>query len=720
MARTFLLKADEAASPARLTIDYAGALNAQQFAATTTGPGPVLVLAGAGTGKTRTLVYRVAYLVETGVPPERIVLLTFTRRAAREMLGRASSLLDGRCEAVEGGTFHAFCAQILRRHAPRLGLPHGFTLLDASDSADVLDLLRTRAGHDKAATRFPKKGTLQSVLSAARNKGQDVGEALAERSPQFAAHAEAVAQLARDYAAYKREHALVDYDDLLLLTLQLFEAHPDVKALVAGQIQHVLVDEYQDTNPAQARLVEAFASVHGNVMAVGDDAQSIYRFRGADFANIFGFPERFPGARLLKLEENYRSVQPVLDLANRLLEQATRRYDKTLFTAKTGPAEPPALVAARDDRTEARFVAQMLLQRREEGTPLSRMAVLFRSAFHSFELEIELARRGIPFVKFGGMKLAEAAHVKDVVAHLKLAENPRDAPAWLRVLQLLPGIGARTADAIAAWTTSGTTEPYTLPESAPWLRKHAHRLEALLALLRGLNAPGVPLVAQVEAVLAYYAPILKDTYAEDFPKREQDLEHFAGLADGHRSRAAFVETLALDPIELTALGVDAEVPDEAPLVLSTVHSAKGLEFDTVFVIHLLDGYLPSAYSLANADELDEELRLLYVAVTRAETNLFLSYPVTQYRRFAGDVLTKPSRFLTPLGPDVLEPMALVETPAAALPASPPVARMEDAATPAASPPAVLPPAAPPPSRPVRGLKPAPPVLPGDAGAPLPF
>lgn len=704
MARTFLLQPDEAA-PSRLTLDYAGDLNAQQHAAATTGPGAVLVLAGAGTGKTRTLVYRVAYLVETGTPPEAIVLLTFTRRAAREMLGRASALLDGRCERVEGGTFHAFCAQILRRFAPRLGLPHGFTLLDASDAADVLDLLRTREGFDKSAKRFPKKGTLQSVISAARNKDADVAETLAERYPHFAAHAEAVANLADAYAAYKRDHGLVDYDDLLLLTLHLFDEHPEVKTLVASGIRHVLVDEYQDTNPAQARLVEAFASVHGNVMAVGDDAQSIYRFRGADFANIFGFPERFPGARLLKLEENYRSVQPVLDLANRLLAQATRRYDKTLFTTQKPTGELPAVVAARDDRTEARFVVQMILQQREAGVPLARMAVLFRSAFHSFELELELARRGVPFVKFGGMKLAEAAHIKDVVAHLKLAENPRDAPAWLRVLQLLPGIGARTADGIAAWTTSGSAEPYTLPENAPKLRKHAHRLDALMALLRRLQAPGLSVMQQVEAVLAYYTPILKEKYAEDFPKREQDLEHFVGLADGFRSRAAFVEALALDPIELTALNAEAETHDEPPLVLSTVHSAKGLEFDTVFVLHLLDGYLPSAYALASTDDLDEELRLLYVAVTRAETNLFLSYPVAQYRRFAGDVLTKPSRFLAPLGPDVLEPMQLVETPALPLPPSPPVPKIE---------------AQPTTPRPPRTLKPAAPLPPGDAEANLPF
>lgn len=702
MARTFLLAPDAAAPPV-YRIDYAGALNAAQHAAATAPDGPTLVIAGAGTGKTRTLVYRVAYLVESGVAPERIVLLTFTRRAAREMLTRAATLLDGRCEAVDGGTFHSVCARILRRFAPRLGLPHGFTILDASDAADVLDVLRTQAGHDRSQTRFPRKGLLQSVISAARNTGRDPADVLAERAPHLARHADAVADMARSYTAYKREHAIVDYDDLLLETLRLFREHDDVRETVATGMQHVLVDEYQDVNAAQVALVEAFASVHRNVTAVGDDAQSIYAFRGASVDGIFAFPERFPGTRTVALTENYRSVQPVLDLANAVQRLAHRRYDKALTATKDG-GERPAVVAAADERTESRFVAQAILQLREAGTPLARMAVLFRSAFHSFDLEVELGRRGIPFVKFGGMKLAEAAHVKDVLAYLKVADNPRDAPAWMRLFKLLPGIGGKTALLLTAWVTEQPDVPFEVPENAPRLRRHAHTVDALLGAVRRLRTETeAPLGTQMDAVLAAYEPLLKDVYAEDFPRRQQDLDHLAGLATSYPGRRAFLEALALEPVELSALDATNAPDDEAPLVLSTIHSAKGLEFDSVFVLHLLDGFLPSQHSLGSQDEIDEEVRLLYVAVTRAERNLFLSYPATQHRRRSGDVFARPSRFLGALGPSVLEPMTLVEAPSAPALPSPDVPSLP-------SPEA---------ARPRRRLGPVPP--PGrDADAPLAF
>ncbi len=668
MARQFVLKRDSALARPALTIDYATALNAQQYAAATAGGGPILVVAGAGTGKTRTLVYRVAYLVETGTPPERITLLTFTRRAAREMLSRASTLLDGRCERVEGGTFHAFCAAVLRRHAPRLGFPAHFTILDSSDSADVIDVLRTARGLHQAGRRFPRKNTLQSIFSSARNKAASLHDVLADRWPQFSEHADELTELFADYAHYKRGRGLMDYDDLLLLTIGLFHDHPDVERQVASGMLHVLVDEYQDTNPAQALLVERFASVHGNVMAVGDDAQSIYAFRGADVGNILAFPNRFPGAQVLRIEENYRSTQPVLDLANHLIQGATHHYDKALFTRREG-GDKPAFVAAHDDRTEARFVAQAILQLREEGTPLNKIAVLFRSAFNSYDVEIELNRRGIPFVKFGGLKLAEAAHIKDVIAHLKVVENPQDAPAWNRLLQLLPGVGPRTAQHLIEWITAEGEEPFVVRENQRFGR-YAASLRALFDVLRGLRQADAPLAAQVEAILRYYEPICREKYFEDFPKRLQDLERFAGIAEGYPSRQAFLSSLALDPIELTALGAEPEADDEAPLVLSTIHSAKGLEFSTVFIIQALEGVLPSGYALKRTEDLDEELRLLYVAVTRAETDLFISYPLVRYRRYGGDHLTAPSRFLDGLPETVLEPMQLVEEPAPPAPAPP--------------------------------------------------
>ncbi len=658
MARRFVLKSDTHAVERRLSIDYAGELNPQQYAAATAPGGPVLVIAGAGTGKTRTLVYRVAYLVETGTPPEQIVLLTFTRRAAREMLARATALLDGRCSRVQGGTFHSFCAGLLRRYAPRLGFPNNFSILDAADAADVLDVLRTTHGFHRAGKRFPRKKTLQALFSAVANRGLPLDEILEEKYPQFHAYADDLRTLLHAYVQYKKTHALMDYDDLLGRALELFDTDDEVRRRVAGQCRHVLVDEYQDTNRPQAALVRRFASVHGNVMAVGDDAQSIYRFRGADFRNIFAFPEQFPGTRLLKLEQNYRSTRPILDLANHLITHAGRKYDKTLFTEK-GDGERPALVAAPDDRFESRFVCQMVLELREQGIPLNRMAVLFRSSFNSYDLEVELNRRNIPFVKYGGLKLSEAAHIKDVLAHLKVAENPQDAVAWNRILQLIEGIGPKTAQDLIAWITSEADDPFVLRDR-PFGAKYVEALKALFETLRALRRAETSLAGQVEAVLRYYEPILKRKYYEDYPKRAQDLEHLAGLADGFASRTEFLSSLALDPIELSALDVEPLREDESPLILSTIHSAKGLEFYAVFVIHALDGVLPSGYALRDPDAVDEELRLLYVAVTRAETHLFITYPMVQYRRYHGEYFASPSRFIAEAPERLLEPWTLVE------------------------------------------------------------
>ena len=657
MPRRFVLKAEPSPEPRRFAIDYQAELNPQQYEAATAPTGPVLVIAGAGTGKTRTLVYRVAYLVETGVPPEQIALLTFTRRASREMLTRATSLLDGRCARVQGGTFHSFCLGILRRHAPKLGYPHGFSILDSSDASDVLDVIRTARGLHKSEKRFPRKRTLQSIISASANRETPVEDVIAAQYPQFAPYVEAIQELQRAYAGYKREYALMDYDDLLSRTLDLFEQDETVLTSVASSCRQVLVDEYQDTNRLQAALVRRFAAVHGNVMAVGDDAQSIYRFRGADTRNIFRFEEQFPGARVLKLEQNYRSTQPILNLANTLISRAGTRYEKELFTTKQ-EGDLPALVQAADDRYESRFVCQMILQLREEGLPLNRMAVLFRSSFNSFDLEVELNRRNIPFVKYGGMKLSEAAHVKDVLSYLKVAENPRDAVAWNRILQLLEGVGPKTAADLIAWITEAGSEPFELKDR-PYSPRYIAELKKLFAALRAVQQED-GLITQIEIVLTYYEPILKRKYFEDYPKRQQDLEHFGALAEGFTTRADFLSSLALDPIELSALDAEPAEVDEPPLVLSTIHSAKGLEFHSVFIIHAIDGVLPSSYSLHDADEIDEELRLMYVAVTRAEENLFISYPMTQYRRFQGEYFSRPSRFIVQIPEQILEPWTLVE------------------------------------------------------------
>ncbi len=676
MSRRFVLRADpEAARPAALQIDYAAALDPQQHAAATAADGPTLIVAGAGTGKTRTLVYRVAYLVETGTPPEQVALLTFTRRAAAEMLARAARLLDGRCERVRGGTFHAFCLSVLRQHAERLGMPRAFTLLDMADAADVIDLLRTQAGFDAAQKRFPRKGTVQALLSASVNRGVALDDVIAETAPQFAGHTEAIADLGRAFQGYKRAAGLADYDDLLALTAELLDSHDDVRQAVSGSLRHVLVDEYQDVNGLQAGIVERLASVHGNLTAVGDDAQAIYGFRGSDVRHILGFGARYPRARILKLERNYRSTQPVLDLANHVLEGVG--YEKHLVSSREGgPGKPgpdlPALVRAPDDGDEARFVAQVVLDAREEGLSLGRIGVLFRSASSSFALEAELARRGVPFVKRGGLKLAEAAHVRDVVAHLRLAENPADAVAWTRALKLLEGVGPAAARTLLPWAAHATETGRVDADALPPVRSQAAtagalELARLIVRLRGDVAATAE--AQVERLLVYYRPVLERLYPDDAAARADDLDALTALAAAAPSRAAFLETLALDPLDFSTQPAEGTFEDEAPLVLSTIHSAKGLEFDTVFLIHALDGILPSHYALRSPQETDEERRLLYVALTRAETSLYVSYPLVHYRRGSGALLTEPSRFLAAIPEALLEPWSLVEEPAA--PALPP-------------------------------------------------
>ena len=684
VARRFVLPARAPAPASALTLDYAADLDPQQHAAVTAGGGAALVVAGAGTGKTRTLTYRVAYLVETGVPPEAIALLTFTRRAAREMLTRAGGLLDGRCERVRGGTFHAFCLDTLRVHAERLGFPRRFGILDSADAADVMDLARTRLGLDRLPKRFPKKRTLLAMASAVTNRGVALADLLADEYPAYAEHLDTIERLCLAYVETKRQTGVMDYDDLLALTLRLLREHDDVRRQVAGRCRHVLVDEYQDVNRLQAELVEQFQSVHGNVMAVGDDAQSIYRFRGADVGHILGFRDRYPQARILKLEHNYRSTQPILDLANRVLDGAREKYDKRLFTDRQGGASP-ALVHAPDDDWEARFVAQVVLDNREAGMPLARQAVLFRSGWCSYALEAELSRRQIPFVKFGGLKLAEAAHVKDLVAHLRVAENPADAVAWNRALRLVEGVGPQTARRLLDWISQAAAGGpggavhalASVDELVPTgVAAGVGRLvEALTPLRDDARTPE----AQLEHLLAYYRPVLDRVYPDDADSRQQDLDAVVALAARHRSRTALLEALALDPLDWSQEPADGARKDEAPLVLSTIHSAKGLEFEAVFLIHALDGVLPSAYALTSADQEDEERRLLYVALTRAETELYCSVPLVQYRRGAGQFVTEPSRFLAGLPESLLEPWSL----------------SEEAPEPAARPPgAALPPALP--------------------------
>jgi len=643
---------------AQFRLDYRQLLNAAQFEAATTVEGPVLVVAGAGSGKTRTLVFRVARLVESGVDPRSVLLLTFTRRAATEMLRRASALLDGRCEHVAGGTFHSFANTVLRRHGGALGIDPSFTILDRRDSEDVLSLLRASAGLDKKERRFPRKQTIATLYSKAVNKSCELSDLIESEYEHLLEHVDDLLSLRDAYAAYKASHQLLDYDDLLVELERLLAEHESVCRRLSRESRFIMVDEYQDTNALQASIVRRLASEHDNVMAVGDDAQSIYSFRGASFRNIMDFPALFEGARVIKLEQNYRSTQAILDVANEIISQASESYTKVLFTETPG-GERPLLVAAADENFQSRFVSQRILELREEGVPLDDIAVLFRSSFHSFDLELVLKQHGIPFVKRGGFKFIETAHIKDALAHLRVIANPTDAVAWNRVLLLIDGIGPRHAERLIARLLESDDVPACL-ENVPG-RPFSLDLCALAGLFRRLVTGSISPADQLTEVLRYYQPVLERRYRDDYPKRQRDLEHFVAIAARFRSLESLLSDMALEPPTDSVDDVLADPDEEGMLTLSTVHSAKGLEWHTVFVIWVVDGRFPSAYGMRTEEELEEERRLMYVATTRAKRNLYLSYPLRLYDRASGWALSHPSHFVADIPRRLLRPVQLVET-----------------------------------------------------------
>ncbi len=623
-------------------IDYANELNPAQLEAVRTIFGPVLVIAGAGSGKTRTLVYRVARLVEEGVPPERILLLTFTRKAAREMLRRAALLLDEKCEHVSGGTFHSLAHLMLRQYGHLLGYSRNFTILDRGDAEDAINLLRTALGLADRKRRFPRKETIASIFSMAVNKRISLEEVINEEYPHFLDDLEDLARLFEHYIRYKQEHQLMDYDDLLVNWFRVLKGFPEVRKEMARRFEFIMVDEYQDTNALQAEIVRFMAEVHGNVMVVGDDSQSIYAFRGANFKNIIEFPKLFPNAKIIKLEENYRSRQPILDLANKVIEHAKEKYTKCLFTKREG-GDIPLFYKARDEADQSRFIAEKILELREEGIPLSEMAVLFRSAYHSFDLELELAKRNIPFVKHGGMKLIETAHIKDIVAHLRLLINPYDMLAWNRVLLLIEGIGPKTSKRIME-TIKIEPDPIEALKRYPAKPSFAKRLDKLVVLLDELRRDFPP-EEKLSRLYDYYEPIFERVYYDDHPKRAKDLDQLLAIAHKYQSIDEFLADLALEPPEASVADIEPLENEDEKLTLSTVHSAKGLEWQCVFVISLAEGRFPSSYAVGKEEAVEEERRLFYVAVTRAKEKLFLTYPATYYAPGEGRIFSKPSRFI---------------------------------------------------------------------------
>jgi len=628
-------------------IEYKKDLNESQYEAVNFDQGPLLVIAGAGSGKTRTLTYRVARLVEAGIPPSAILLLTFTRKASQEMLRRASLLLDNRCENVSGGTFHAFANTMLRRYATDLGYDRNFTIIDRADMENLIVMLKKEMGLGEKDRSFPKKGTMASLFSRSVNKVISLEDVIYDDYPHFSTHMDALGQLYATYALHKNRHNLMDYDDLLIIFHRLLKEFPDIRQHISSMFKYIMVDEYQDTNQIQADIIYMLAGENRNVMVVGDDSQSIYAFRGAEIKNILSFPDHFPGTTVIRLEENYRSVQPILHLTNQIIDQAAYKYTKTLFSRKMG-GSCPRLVMTPDENSQSRFIIDHIRDLSLQGVRLNRMAVLFRAGFHSFDLEIELGREGIPFVKVGGFKFMDSAHIKDVLAHLKVIHNPDDSVSWNRILLLLEKIGPKGAGRIfrdLKETGAGHRGLEHL-KLKPTLAKSVERLTSLFA---ALDPESMPIAGLGEHIVEYYLPILRNRF-DDYPKRERDLEQLLTIMERYSDLEAFLTDMAIEPPSNSIEGTfsASEPSDESRLTLSTIHSAKGLEWHTVFIIWALDGRFPAMRSLHKEDETEEELRLTYVAATRAEENLYFLCPGQAYDRATGLMLNRPSRFLEQL------------------------------------------------------------------------
>lgn len=684
MSRDYVLQPFR--SEVQLQIDYARELNPQQYEAVTAPPGPALVIAGAGSGKTRTLTYRVAYLLEQGIPPERILLLTFTNKAAAEMMRRVADLLGQELASLWGGTFHSLGNRILRQHAPLLGYQRDFSILDRDDAKHLVSTCIAEANIDVKATRFPKAEVLGDIFSLAVNKQQSVAEILGTEYGYFDTLAPQIEEIGKRYTARKLATNAMDFDDLLVLWLKLLREHADVRDHYQRRFQFILVDEYQDTNRLQSDLIDLLAERHKNVMVVGDDAQSIYAWRGANFQNILRFPERYAGAKIYKIETNYRSTPEILTVANAAIAANVQQFTKQLAPARK-PGPRPVFVACQDAAQQAAFVAQRALELREEGMALNDMVVLYRSHFHALELQLELTRRNIPFSITSGIRFFEQAHIKDVTAYLKLVTNPRDELAFKRLAQLLPGVGGKGADKLyrsfceemsSKQIGDGRSEiGETDPSNSPQLPSaNSHLLAAALqrcnkaapkkaalawaqfaTTISQLEAPDIrrsaakmiPLVIE-----AGYDDYLKQNFA-NYRSRLDDLKQLAVFAQQFNDVDEFLTQMAL----LTNVEAESDPQpanrDDERMRLSTIHQAKGLEFDVVFVIMLCDGLFPSARSMESEEGLEEERRLFYVSVTRAKNELYLSYPLLRagYGN-AGATMQQPSRFLAEIPKELLD------------------------------------------------------------------
>ena len=639
-------------------IPFEKELNPEQLRVVTAEEGPLLVLAGPGSGKTRTLTYRVAYLLEQGIPPEKILLVTFTVKAAREMLDRVERLLKAPAQGLWGGTFHHIGNLLLRKHAEVIHRTPTFGILDEEDAKDLISACVAQVPSPLTKTRLPQAHVLEAIFSLSINTCRDLETVVQEGYPQFLDLIPFIQRVAHVYRNRKESANLLDYDDLLFQCLKLLRENEPLRRHYGEQFQYLLVDEYQDTNRLQFELIQSLGSVHGNILVVGDDAQAIYGFRGAEVRNLLEFPDVFPDTTIFRLETNYRSTPEILRLANCSIRFNTRQFVKTLKSTKE-PGPLPVVVPLENAKQQAAFVAQRALELREEGTPLEEVAVLFRARFQAAELELELTKRNIPYVVRGGVRFFEQAHIKDLLAFLRVLVNPLDELAWERILRLQEGIGTAHARRIWESLARGPGDPFQAAlkaragEGLP-----ARALSGWKQLAKTLKALAAPSIFEqpAEALLI----VLKNGYEEqmkarfeDFRDRREDLEQLANLAAGYQEISRFLEDLTLRESFKGESLRGWEEPDEY-LVLSTIHQGKGLEWSVVFLIGLSEGLFPHPKSIEDTAALEEERRLFYVAVTRTKRELYLTYPLTRYSYQRGEILLRPSLFLQELPEEMFE------------------------------------------------------------------
>ncbi|MEO0414621.1 MAG: ATP-dependent helicase [Verrucomicrobiota bacterium] len=667
MAREYIVQ-KRAPVAAKSGIDYAKELNEQQFAAVAAPPGPSLVIAGAGSGKTRTLTYRVAYLLDNGILPSNILLLTFTNKAAREMLERVNELVPMDTRDLWGGTFHSVGNKILRRHAEEIGFKKSFSIMDREDQKEILTAAISDADIDTKGMRFPKPDVLGDIFSLSQNTDEPIEDLLEWRYPYFAQFAEEIQVIHEAYEKRKLATNSMDFDDLLVKTVHLLEECPHIQKIYQQQFEWVLVDEYQDTNAVQSRFIAMLGAPQNNVMVVGDDAQSIYSWRGADFENILKFDQDYPGARRFMIDTNYRSVPEILTLANAAIAPNTKQFKKTLEPHRSDAELLPGLVELPDPGTQAAFIAQRILELRDEGIELDEMAIVYRAHYHCMDVQMEFTKRGIPFKITSGLRFFEQAHIKDVAAFMKLVNNRKDEVAFNRIMKMIPGVGAVSAAKLwAAWAQSSlageekvtdfseTLLEFKVPAKSKknW-EQFAYTMDELVSESGDPVSPAAMMPSIVEGV---YDDYMQSKFTNYEPRR-QDIRQLEKFAEGFEDIEEFLSQLSLLAGQDAVDATDKAQKDQECVCMSTVHQAKGLEWRVVFVIWLADGMFPSSRVLKEDDEeetgLEEERRLFYVAVTRAKDELYLTYPMMWHGAFNGDVIQRPSRFIDSLESDLTE------------------------------------------------------------------